>query len=459
MVSTQMGHRQRRPTIILVGCMLIILLGAVATFFWQTRSELPAGAASGDVVGPPTLPAATVDSILTSMGSPMAGTGAVIEQASRQTNIDDAFALGVWWTETNDGAAGVGIADHNPGSVRGSYGYPAAFDGYTIYPSFSAGIIDWFNVLRTRYVDRGLTSAFTICYPYVGTSSSYQWAIKVVNLMVRYHGEAPPPTPIPTPSPTPIPTPDAVHIQHIQVHIVKPKPATMGLAREAHVRGNIVLPVIARPRASINAPVHSSVAPMSSTLPIILLSGLLTALLIALWGLRIGRSVVSVSNALPMPVAPEQPVAAFAAPVMTPAPTFAGPALTPLPALYVNEFSPVLVSQTESHTEQLDWSPEPKPQPVPAFSSTTEGGLLKRYVDTDVLPRKTRLRPIRMASEPVQQSPGAGNWYGPLPETPVAFTAPAASPVQEKAPELVQVGARPVGLLRRYSMEKYDGNQ
>ncbi len=449
-----MGHKQIRPTIVLVGCMLIILLGVAATFFWQTHLELPARAASGDVIGPPTLPAATVDLILANMGSPMVGTGAVIEQASRQTNIDDAFALAVWWTETNDGAAGVGLADRNPGSVRGSYGYPAAFDGYTIYPSYSAAIIDWFNVLRTRYVDSGLTSAYTICYPYVGTSSSYQWAIKVVNLMVRYHGEAPPP---PTPTPTPIPTPNAVRIQHIQVHIVKPQPATMGLTREAHVQGNVVPPVIAKPHPSANVSARASVAPSSSASPFILLSGLLAALLIALWGLRIGRSVSTVSNPLPVPVASELPLPTFAAPVLTPVPAFAESTLTPFSALYVNEFSPVLVPQTE----QLVGSPEPQLQPqlVPAFfSATAGGGLLKRYADTDVLPRKTRLRPIRIAPEPVQQSSEAGNWYGPLPETPVAFTAPASPVQEEKAPELVGVGARPPGLLRRYAMEKYDGN-
>ena len=283
-----MERKQVRPTIFLIGCILIILLGAATTFFWKTHSELPARAAGGDVVGPPTLPAATVDSILANMGSPMVGTGAVIEQASRQTNIDDAFALAVWWTETNDGAAGVGIADRNPGSMRGSYGYPAAFDGYTIYASYSAGIIDWFNVVRSRYVDRGLTSAYTICYPYVGTSSSYQWAIKVVNLMIRYHGEAPPP---PTPTPTPIPTPDAVRIQHTQVHAVKPKPAVMGLTREVHIRGNVVAPVIARPRTSVNVPAPIVSTPPAS--PFIILSGLLAALLIALWGMRLGRDIPS----------------------------------------------------------------------------------------------------------------------------------------------------------------------
>ena len=142
------------------------------------------------VVGKPTLRAATVDAILKDLGSPMSGTGQVVEQASQQTNIDDAFALAVWWTETNDGAAGVGLADQNPGSVRGSVGYPSAYDGYTIYPSYSAAIVYWFNMLKKVYVNQGLSTVYLISHPYVGTSSSPLWAGKVVALMLKYRGEA-----------------------------------------------------------------------------------------------------------------------------------------------------------------------------------------------------------------------------------------------------------------------------
>ncbi len=151
--------------------------------------KLPAGDLS--VVGGPSLPAATVDMIFKNLGSPMAGTGQVVERMSRQTNIDDAFALAVWWVETNDGAAGVGLADRNPGSVRGSVGYPSAFDGYTIYPSYSAAVIYWFNMLKNRYVDQGLNTVYLISHPYVGTTSSPLWAAKVVALMLKYRGEAP----------------------------------------------------------------------------------------------------------------------------------------------------------------------------------------------------------------------------------------------------------------------------
>ncbi len=151
--------------------------------------QMPASDLS--VVGKPSLPAATVDMIFKNLGSPMSGTGQIVERASQQANIDDAFALAVWWTETNDGAAGVGLADRNPGSVRGSVGYPSAFDGYTIYPSYSAAIIYWFNMLKNRYVEQGLNTVYLISHPYVGTASSPLWAGKVAALMLKYRGEAP----------------------------------------------------------------------------------------------------------------------------------------------------------------------------------------------------------------------------------------------------------------------------
>ncbi len=191
MASRQRQHKGKRSFIFLVLSTLIVLIGGTLTLLVQQRENSRADA--GYVVGAPTLSAATVDQIFARVGSPMTGTGAAVEQAAQNANIDDAFALAVWWTETNDGAAGVGLADRNPGSVRGTAGYPAAFDGYTIYPSYTAAINDWFTLLRARYVNRGLTSAYSICYSYVGTSSAASWAGKVVNLMLRYHGEAPAP--------------------------------------------------------------------------------------------------------------------------------------------------------------------------------------------------------------------------------------------------------------------------
>src|SRR5216683_1041483 len=173
-------------------CMLAGLLfqNPGAQYISSVRAALRAIPAEDlSVVRQPSLPAATVDAIFKRLGSPMAGTGQVVLQASLQANIDDAFALAVWWVETNDGAAGVGLADRNPGSVRGSVGYPSAFDGYTIYPSYTAAIQYWFKMIRNNYViGRGISTVYTIARPYVGTTSYPLWAGKVINLIYKYRG-------------------------------------------------------------------------------------------------------------------------------------------------------------------------------------------------------------------------------------------------------------------------------
>src|SRR5690348_10855110 len=103
---------QRKPSrshVALVLSTLLILLSGGVTLAWQIAQKQSSHADGGNIVGPPTLPAETVDKIFASVGSPMVGTGKVVEQAARAANIDDAFALAVWWVETNDGQAGVGL--------------------------------------------------------------------------------------------------------------------------------------------------------------------------------------------------------------------------------------------------------------------------------------------------------------------------------------------------------------
>jgi hypothetical protein len=182
-----------------LGLLILVSTGLLALCIQEHNGIY---AAAGDVSGAPTLPASTVDQIFAHMGSPMVGTGKTIVEAARATRIDDAFALAVWWTETNDGEAGVGLADRNPGSVRGSAGFPTAYDGYTIYPSYDAAIIDWFNLIRNNYLNRGYTTPYTISGPYVGTAGAPQWAAKVVSLLASYQQEAPPPLPSVTQGPT-----------------------------------------------------------------------------------------------------------------------------------------------------------------------------------------------------------------------------------------------------------------
>jgi hypothetical protein len=432
---------QKRLRLTVFPCMLVILLAGVVALLWQGQHAQPTHADASNVVGPPTLPASTVNQILAQ--TPMAGTGAVVEAASRQTNIDDAFALGVWWTETNDGAAGVGLADRNPGSVRGNAGYPAAFDGYTIYPSYSAAIVDWFNLLRSRYVNQGLTSVYTICRPYVGTASAYQWAAKVVNLMVRYHAEAPASTVASSPTVASAPTarPKAVtqqmaHSQHRQTHVLAPEPATQGTTQEVRpfnsVPDNRAPAPVAAPQAL------ATPADTFSILPFAMLFGLLAALAIALWGFLIRKSIPSVPANWSSSVAAAQT-----------------PSTEALPALYANQFSPVLTPQPVVSTEELSQRELP---PVPALAGVASAGLLRRYTAPDLSPHFEREASYVYAGA-VQ--PPATSTYMPV-------VATSATPYAEKivVPEtpVPATGAEPTrfagvrrgGLLRRYALEKAD---
>ncbi|HEX4203148.1 MAG TPA: hypothetical protein VHZ51_02900 [Ktedonobacteraceae bacterium] len=338
---------QVRMMIFVVISTLIVLSSGGLTFLWQMHQTQKSHADSASVVGPPTLPAATVDSIFEKAGSPMAGTGSVVEQASRQYNIDDAFALGVWWAETNDGEAGVGLSDLNPGSVRGSVGLPVDADNYTLYPSYSAAITDWFQLISSRYVGEGLTSAYSISNTYVGTAGASAWAGKVVSFMDNYHAEAPPEaqamlaTPVATPASTPQP-------RHVNIQEVVKAQATVSAEESAITSGQAK----ARTAQSQHAP--SAVAPLpvaasqpqqpvqtqtflsllDKTAPIGFV--LFAVLALALWGIRTrirrGAKVATLGTA---GVGDWQRQAQ-------------AQAYPPLAPLYVNQYSPVLEQQTSS---------------------------------------------------------------------------------------------------------------
>ena len=294
----------------------------------------------------------------------MAGTGWAIEEASRNTNIDDAFALGVWWSETNDGAAGVGLSYRNPGGVRSSAGYVVGGGGYTIYPSYAAAINDWFDILESRYINRGLTSVYTISYPYVGTSGAASWANKVYNLMVRYHAMAPAPVPTPTPSPTPSPTPKPRDWeQERPVMVVYPK----------HVKQSV--PVTTSAKNLV--PVAATTSVLSARDQHLMVGfGLLGSAMLVGLGVMVRRRSTQASLS---PASATWPI--------TTALTMDSSNERDVSSLYANH-SPISdhygSSLVASELEPLRAVPEPATAPLFAVSG---GGLLTRYTNSRISPR------------------------------------------------------------------------
>jgi hypothetical protein len=419
---------------------LIILLSAMITLLWQHRQQTHADSAS--VVGPPTLPAATVNSILA--GTPMAGTGWVIEEASRNTNIDDAFALGVWWSETNDGAAGVGLSYRNPGGVRSSAGYSVGGGGYTIYPSYAAAINDWFNIVESRYINRGLTSVYTICYPYVGTSGATSWANKVYNLMVRYHAMAPAPVPTPTPSPTPSPTPKPRDWEQEQ-------PVTVVSLK--HVKQSA--PVTTSAKKLVPVATTTSVLSARDQHLVVGIGLLGSAMLVGL-GVMVRRRSTQI---LLSPASPTLPI--------TTALTLESFSERDVSSLSANR-APISAhyasSLRASESEPLQAVPEPATAPLFAISG---GGLLTRYRNAEIGPRRIPLETAAVQTEQLSNTNQeksatslafeSGDDQGPRTTAELPSIRPSISlPVrQHKAVlELMTTGNAPEekrkGLLSRY---------
>src|SRR5437660_184666 len=74
--------------------------------FASAHSPVSQGATGNSIVGGPSLSAAKIDAILSSAGSPAAGTGNVFTLDSAQYNIDDAYALAFFHHESTYGLYG-----------------------------------------------------------------------------------------------------------------------------------------------------------------------------------------------------------------------------------------------------------------------------------------------------------------------------------------------------------------
>jgi hypothetical protein len=426
----------RHRTRFLILSLLVVVLGGLLTLFWQEQQRQVSHAASDVVVGPPSLSSAAVDAIFTRLGSPMAGTGQTVVAASRSTHIDDAFALGVWWAETNDGMAGVGVGYHNPGGVQASPNYPST--GYTDYPSYAAAETDWFNIVQNRYINRGLTSVYTICYPYVGTSGALNWANKVMNYMSSYRASSPPPPPAVIRKPVPK-----------AAVVVQPKTNTSTTTAKTHktitpvkkAQTQKITAFVAPPKANINV-ANTQNMPQGTQLLLIGL-GLMVAILLAVPGLLIRRKqsvpvqVGQQAVGSPVSITAFQDQATHGLPV-TAALGTSTISTSQLKPFYTNQYSPVLERQLAStigatgtvNTNQLGFAFDMSPlSTIPASPPFTE--------HTHILQR-----------EPV----AVGNGTTIVPQTPLQ-RIPATPLFQHVPATPLLPHSSQGGLLTRYNMQ------
>jgi hypothetical protein len=116
----------------------------------------------------PSLTAAQIDAILADAGSPAEGTGRIWYAEGVRRGIDPAFALAFFIHEssaaTNPAWAGWkpdGTHTHNVGNIICA-GYPTCYGRFRDYPTWQAGIADWYRLIDDEYLANGHTTVAAI---------------------------------------------------------------------------------------------------------------------------------------------------------------------------------------------------------------------------------------------------------------------------------------------------------
>ena len=115
-----------------------------------------AGGGLDRVQGPPTIDRARIDRRLCPAHSPACGTGEALSADMVQAGINPAFALAVFWHESQFGRLGVARLTHSLGNIRCTPGWQRCLGGYRWYPDWPASYADFAALLTREYFPRGL---------------------------------------------------------------------------------------------------------------------------------------------------------------------------------------------------------------------------------------------------------------------------------------------------------------
>jgi hypothetical protein len=160
-IKRAMQHKEITIRLLPLPLLLALLLGALPLLFAPSQvtaatcNSSNTSGASSLIVHPPTLSLETVTWELAQRNSPLSSDDArFLVQQSKQSSIDDAFALAVWAAETQDGREAV-PGTHNIGNITAAHGVSWADHIFAVYPTWQVGIAAWFRLITQLYVPGG----------------------------------------------------------------------------------------------------------------------------------------------------------------------------------------------------------------------------------------------------------------------------------------------------------------
>ena len=124
---------------------------------------------STSVIGPPSLSAAFMNRVLAAYHSPAVGLGSALYADSQHFHIDAVYALAFFLEESTFGTTGVARVTRSLGNIICS-GYATCVQGFRAYPSWQVGAWDWFRLLASEYLPRGLRTVEAIVPVYAPAS-------------------------------------------------------------------------------------------------------------------------------------------------------------------------------------------------------------------------------------------------------------------------------------------------
>ena len=96
--------------------------------------------------------------------------GRALVADSVRFQIDDAYALAFFLHESSFGTTGVARFTHSLGNIICS-GYATCYQGFRSYASWQVGAWDWFRLLASEYLPRGLSTVQAIVPVYAPASA------------------------------------------------------------------------------------------------------------------------------------------------------------------------------------------------------------------------------------------------------------------------------------------------
>lgn len=136
---------------------------------------------NGDVVlGPPTITPQQINQVLSQYHSPAVGVGQGMYDLGVKYGIDPAFALGFFVHESSAGTQGVATVTKSIGNIRATDGY-ASYEGFRKYPTWEAGIEDWYSLIKSLYVDSWHLTTLQQIVPRYAPSADHNDPIAYIN--------------------------------------------------------------------------------------------------------------------------------------------------------------------------------------------------------------------------------------------------------------------------------------